>query len=71
MVSTLKKLLPDGAASGCCAMEIKTRLRALLMLLWIFQGKLINLGHWTAIKPRAAVSGSEGNSSPVCLNDGK
>ncbi|XP_038550009.1 endothelial cell-selective adhesion molecule [Micropterus salmoides] len=35
---TAKKLLPAGAAGGCCAMEIKRRLRATLMLIWIFQG---------------------------------
>lgn len=45
-----------GAAGGCCDMEIKTRLRGMLMLLWIFQGKLINPP--TLIKPGPAANGS-------------
>lgn len=42
LASTLKKLPSAGAAGGCYAMEIKTRLRAVLMFMWISQGKLIN-----------------------------
>ena len=37
--STLKEA---PLCAGCCAMEIKTRLRATLMLMWILQGKPIN-----------------------------
>lgn len=40
--STLEKLRAAGAAGGCCAMGARTRLRVVLMLMWIFQGKPIN-----------------------------
>lgn len=31
-----------GAAGGCCTMEMKRKLRAMLMLIWIFPGRPIN-----------------------------